>query len=44
MGEVRQITIRRYGYILFYEVEEPDTIVVLGFWHGRREPGLWETH
>jgi addiction module toxin, RelE/StbE family len=40
-GSVRRAVIKRFPYILLYKVEEK-LIVILGLFHGSRDPIAWE--
>jgi toxin ParE1/3/4 len=37
---VRSVPVRRFPYAVFYRIE-PDRIVVLAVFHGRRNPRIW---
>ena len=39
-GPVRRVTLRRFPYSVYYEVE-PERVVILGFVHMKREPESW---
>jgi len=39
--EIRCVQARRFPYSIFYRVE-PGQIVVLGVFHGRRDPEIWK--
>jgi len=41
-GQVRRALLRKYPYGIFYFVEE-ETIVIIGCFHGRRDPQVWKT-
>jgi len=38
--EVRRALLKRFPYAVFYVIE-PDTVVVLGCFHGHRDPCNW---
>jgi len=40
-GDVRRALLKRFPYCLFYVVDE-DAVVVLGCFHGHRNPATWE--
>ena len=40
--DVRRATVRRFPYGLFYRVVGPE-IVILGVFHGRRDPRSWQS-
>lgn len=39
--DVRRILLRKFPYSLFYVVEA-DAVVILGCFHGRRDPSSWK--
>ena len=39
--EVRRAVVRRFPYAILYKVE-PQHVVVLAVFHGRRDPKLWQ--
>jgi plasmid stabilization system protein ParE len=40
-GETRRAQLRRFPYVVYYELLEDD-ILVLAVWHGRRDPEGWQ--
>jgi hypothetical protein len=40
-ADIRRVPVRRFPYCVFYRVE-PDRIVVLAIFHGRRNPRIWQ--
>lgn len=40
-GDTRRGQLRRFPYVVYYEVHE-DEILVLAVWHGRRDPEGWK--
>ena len=40
-GETRRGQLRRFPYVVYYELHEDD-ILVLAVWHGRRDPDSWQ--
>lgn len=40
-GATRRAHLRRFPYVIYYELLEDD-ILVLAVWHGRRDPEAWQ--
>jgi plasmid stabilization system protein ParE len=40
-GETRRGRLRRFPYVLYYELHRDD-ILILAVWHGRRDPRGWQ--
>jgi len=40
-GETRRGRLRRFPYVVYYELAGDD-ILVLAVWHGRRDPEGWK--
>lgn len=38
---VRRAVVRRFPYTVFYQVE-PDHILVVAVFHGKRDPSIWQ--
>jgi hypothetical protein len=38
---MRRVLVRRFPYSVFYEIHDPD-VVVLGCMHGARDPDEWQ--
>lgn len=38
----RRAQLRRFPYVVYYELLENDDILVLAVWHGRRDPEGWK--
>lgn len=41
-GSIRALMLRRFPYLVYFELEE-DRITVLGVFHGRRDPQVWRS-
>lgn len=39
---VRRARVRRFPYVVYF-VAEPDSVVVLAVFHGRRDPRVWQS-
>lgn len=40
--ETRRAQLRRFPYVVYYEMLSNDDILVLAVWHGRRDPEGWK--
>ena len=40
--ETRRAQLRRFPYVVYYDLLDDDTILVLAVWHGRRNPEGWK--
>ena len=40
-GSVRAAMLKKFPYVVYFEVEE-DQIAVFGVFHGRRDPNVWQ--
>ncbi len=40
-GPYRWMRLRRFPYLLYYEIVDSTTVVVYAVAHGRRRPGYW---
>ena len=38
----RRAQLRRFPYVVYYELLEDEDILVLAVWHGRRDPEPWK--
>jgi plasmid stabilization system protein ParE len=41
-GPIRRALLRRFPYCVFY-ILEPQEVVVIGVFHGRRDPATWQS-